>query len=746
TGHLSDADLARINRGGVLAHTTDEGLQLFDAACRTDQPHLVPVKLDPTALRTATDPAAPLRGLARTPRRRARPTGSSLAGELAGRSADEQRAHLLGIVRTQVAAVLAQPDPDAVNATQAFRQLGFDSLTAVELRNRLNTATGLRLPATLTFDHPTPHALVDHLLDELGDRVEDEPPAVAAAPVRVDEPIAIVGMACRYPGGVSSPADLWRMLTAGDSGITGFPTDRGWNLDTLFDPDPDTPGTSYVDKGGFLLDAAGFDAEFFGISPREALAMDPQQRVFLESCWEALEDAGLDPGALRGSATGVFTGLMTHDYAARSSAVPEGVEGFWGTGTAGSVASGRVAYTLGLEGPAVTIDTACSSSLVALHLAAQALRSGECSLALAGGVTVMATPGLYVEFSKQRGLAKDGRCKAFSAEADGTSWAEGVGVLVVERLSDARRNGHQVLAVVRGSAVNQDGASNGLTAPNGPSQQRVIRAALTGSGLAASDVDAVEAHGTGTTLGDPIEAQALLATYGQDRPADRPLRLGSLKSNIGHTQAAAGVGGVIKVVLALRHGVLPRTLHVDEPSPKVDWTAGAVELLTEPVPWVANGRPRRAGVSSFGVSGTNSHVIIEEAPASAAPERGPVPPVVPWVLSARSGQALRDQARRLREHVVAHPDQHPADVGLSLATRVGFDHRAVVCGADREELLAGLADVTDGEAKPGGRLAVLFTGQGAQRLGMGAGLAAAFPVFATAFDEVCAALDVYLDR
>ncbi|MEU7528784.1 SDR family NAD(P)-dependent oxidoreductase [Saccharothrix sp. NPDC042600] len=749
---LGEADLARLARGGLLAHSVADGLALFDAACRSGQPHLVPVTIDVAAVRAATHPAPPLHGLARVPRRRraaAGPTGSALARELAGRAEDEQRRILLDLVRAQVATVLAHPDPTSISGSNAFKQLGFDSLMAVELRNRLNSATGLRLPATLTFDHPTPEAIAEHLLGEFGERVEAKPGPVAAR--AVDEPIAIVGMACRYPGGVESPDDLWRMLATGRDGITGFPTDRGWRLDTLFDPDPDTPGTSYVSEGGFLLDSARFDADFFGISPREALAMDPQQRVFLETCWEALENAGLRPDGLRGSATGVFTGLMTHDYAARSSAVPEGVEGFWGTGTAGSVASGRVAYTLGLEGPAVTVDTACSSSLVALHLAAQALRSGECSLALAGGVTVMATPGLYVEFSKQRGLAPDGRCKAFSSTANGTAWAEGVGVLVVERLSDARRNGHPVLAVLRGSAVNQDGASNGLTAPNGPSQQRVIRQALANAGLQPSDVDAVEAHGTGTVLGDPIEAQAILATYGQDRAV--PLKLGSLKSNIGHTQAAAGVGGVIKMVLAMRHNVLPKTLHVEEPSPKVDWAAGSVELLTEAAEWPVNGHPRRAGVSSFGVSGTNAHVIIEEPP-TAPTTGGETPPVVPWVLSGRTEPALRDQARRLLDHVTAHDALPLADVGHALATaRVAFDHRAVVQGTSREDLLRGLAAVASGDDAPGavvdavrgGGLAFLFTGQGSQRLGMGRDLHA-FPVFASAFAEACAALDPHLPK
>ncbi|MFJ3941753.1 SDR family NAD(P)-dependent oxidoreductase, partial [Streptomyces parvus] len=781
---LRGTDAGRIPRGGLLrALTAEEGLALFDAALAVDDALLVPMKPDPAVLRGGTARPALFDGLAGA-RRQGRRRGAAATGEsastlvqrLRGLDEAEQRQTIVELVSVQAAAVLGHASAGAVRPDRAFKDLGFDSLTAVELRNRLVAATGLRLPASLIFDYPTPTAMADRLHAELVEAPgTDGTPAAAARTVTADsdEPIAIVAMSCRYPGGVSSPEDLWQLVATGTDGIAAFPTDRGWRLPTAADGGAD----GLPQEGGFVYDAAQFDAGFFGISPREALAMDPQQRLLLEASWEVFERAGIDPATVRGSRTGVFTGTSSSGYATSLAQLPEGVAGHVLTGTAGSVVSGRVAYTFGLEGPAVSVDTACSSSLVALHLAIQALRSGECSIALASGAMIMADSGVFTEFSGHGGLAVNARCKAFAAGADGTAWSEGVGVLLVERLSDARRNGHQVLAVVRGSAVNQDGASNGLTAPNGPSQQRVIRQALANAGLSASQVDAVEAHGTGTRLGDPIEAQALIATYGQERPEDRPLLLGSLKSNIGHAQAASGVAGVIKMVMAMRHGILPRTLHVDEPTPQVDWSAGTVALLTEPADWPETGQPRRAGVSSFGISGTNAHVILEQAPqpdlvqtpdpdpvqAQAQDERqapaAALAPVVsrdvPLVLSARSEDALRAQAEQLRQLVDVAQEPEPALFGRALATtRARFTHRAAVVAQDADGLRSGLAALAAGDTSPNlvngaadgpVRPVFVFPGQGAQWTGMAAGLLESSPVFAARMAECAAALESFTD-
>ncbi|WP_227979258.1 type I polyketide synthase [Nocardia spumae] len=758
TGALGAADIARLRRAGFAPLGDEDGMALFDAALAGGAGEFVGVRLDRSAMAEAgsghTRPI--MRGLMRPSRRRADSAAADspkLAAQLRDRSADERDRFVLDMIRAQAAAVLGHAGADSIAVDKPFRDIGFDSLGAMEFRNRLAEATGLQLPSTLVFDYPTATAMAKLVQSLIAPPVADTPVERGPSRASADDPIAIVGMSCRFPGGASSPERLWELLASGVDATGDFPSDRGWELDRLFDPDPDRPGTSYTRRGGFLDDAGDFDAGFFGIGPREAAAMDPQQRLLLEASWEAFEDAGIDPTTLRGSDTGVFVGASSSGYSDR---VTGELEGYRLTGTTHSVISGRVSYVFGFEGPAVTIDTACSSSLVALHQACRALRLGESALALASGVSVAASPYLYVDFARQRGLAADGRCKAFSAAADGVAFSEGVGVLVLERLSDARRLGHDVLALVRGTAVNQDGASNGLTAPNGPSQERVIAAALADAGVAAADVDAVEAHGTGTTLGDPIEARALINAYGGDR--DRPLHIGSIKSNIGHTIAAAGVGGVIKMVQALRHEMLPETLHAKEPSPHVDWSAGAVRVLSQARPWPSGDRVRRAGVSSFGISGTNAHAILEEAPAIAPAPVAAVtedssPVAVPWLVSAKSESALRAQADRLRQWVLDHPEARVADIASALATsRARFDRRGAVVGRDRDELLAGLADLAAGapgviEAGAGsGRTAFLFTGQGAQRPGMGAGLYAAFDPFAAAFDEVCSHIDPLLGR
>ncbi|QNP74838.1 SDR family NAD(P)-dependent oxidoreductase [Streptomyces roseirectus] len=648
-------------------------------------------------------------------------------GDFAARLRDTppgQRPSLvLDMVLAQCAAVLADPcRPD-----RALREAGLTSVGAVALRDRLAAETGLSLASSLVFDHPTPGALAA-FLDR---RLAGDGPAVPSGPTAsTHEPVAIVGVGCRYPGGVESAEGLWGVVSEGRDVVSGFPVDRGWDLAGLFDEDPDRRGRSYAREGGFLHEAGFFDAGFFGVGPREALGMDPQQRLLLEVSWEAVESAGIDPLSLRGSRTGTYTGLMRNDYGRLPSPATNEVEGMLETGSAGSVASGRVAYTLGLEGPALTVDTACSSSLVALHLAVRSLRSGECDMALVGGATVMSTPMTFVEFSRQRGLSPDGRCKPFAAGADGTAFGEGVGVLVLERLSDAVQAGRRILGVIRGTAINQDGASNGLTAPSGPAQQRVIWEALSDAGLKPDEIDAVEAHGTGTTLGDPIEAQALLATYGQGR--SQPLRLGSVKSNIGHTQAAAGVAGVVKMLMAFTHNILPRTLHIDEPSPHVDWSQGSVELLTENTPWPTTGRPRRAGVSSFGVSGTNAHVIIEEPPPSPQHDReGAEPAVVPWLLSAKTPEALHAQASKLTAFLTAHEELRPSDIAYSLMSRTAFEHRAVVIGGAKPPAGLDGPDVVRGVAAPvAPRVVFVYPGQGSQWIGMGEELLATSEVFA----------------
>ncbi|MDI1475029.1 type I polyketide synthase [Polyangium sp. y55x31] len=764
--HLSDALRSRLSHSGLFPLSAEQGTALFDAVLGVDDALVAPIRLDTAALdRSGESVPVMLRGRGRARSSRATAEKTSTAPAILQRLSSlpvaDRIPALLDLVREEAAAVLGGK-PEALEADRPLSELGLDSLLAIELRNRLGKTTASRLPATLLFDHPTPIALARYLeaqvLSRAGAAQATSSVQPKASVTDASDAIAIVAMSCRFPGGVESPEELWALLETGTDAISGFPTDRGWDLDSLYDPDPDARGKTYVREGGFLRGAADFDAEFFGITPREALAIDPQQRLLLETTWEAFEQAGIEPASLQGSATGVFVGVMYNDYGARLPEAPAALEGYVAIGSAPSIASGRIAYTFGLEGPAVTVDTACSSSLVAVHLACQALRNGECDLALAGGVTTMATPASFIEFSRQRGLAKDGRCKSFSAKADGAAWSEGAGLLLLERLADARRKGHRILAVVRGSALNQDGKSQGITAPNGPAQERVIKQALASAGLSFADVDAVEAHGTGTTLGDPIEAQALLATYGSGHTADAPLWLGSIKSNFGHTQAAAGVAGIMKMVLGMQRGVLPKTLHADEPSPHVDWSSGSIRLLRDAAAWERRRGPRRAGISSFGISGTNAHVILEEAPEpspGAAERASPMPSWLPFVVSAKTPDVLRRQAERLRGYVLSNPSIQGLDVASSLLTsRTHFEHRAAVIAKDTGALVGGLSAIARGEHGPGvvvdrqrraGKLAFLYTGQGSQHARMGKELYATYPVFREAFERACAGFDGHLE-
>ncbi|MCV7195283.1 type I polyketide synthase, partial [Mycobacterium angelicum] len=760
TAHLQTVDQARVTRTSLTPISNSQGLALFDAALAQHQPNQVLAPLNPRALdRLARNNTLPPILSALTTTRPHAATTSTVAGtlatRLAGQTPERQKATVTALVVSTTATVLAHPDPASLNPQRPFKDLGIDSLTALELRNALTQQSGLTLPSTLVFDHPTPAAIAEYVLTQISDTADASIPVHALPAAAVDDPIVVVGMACRFPGGVDSPAALWDVVSSGTDAMGSFPTDRGWNLAELFDPDPDAVGKTYATHGAFLPDAAEFDAEFFGISAREAQAIGPQQRLLLEICWEALETAGIDPAELAGTNTGVFAGTWTQPYGDSASA---GVEGYALTGTATSMASGRVAYLLGLQGPAITVDTACSSSLVATHLACQSLRSGESSLALAGGATIMTTPFIFTEFARQRGLASDGRCKAFAAAADGTGWGEGAAVVVLERLSDARRHHHPVLAVIAGSAVNQDGASNGLTAPNGPAQQRVIAQAVANAGITLDQVDVVEAHGTGTRLGDPIEAGALIATYGAHRDSDHPLWLGSIKSNIGHTQAAAGAAGLIKMITALQHETLPPTLHVDRPSPHVDWSTGTVRLLTEPISWPVTDHPRTAAVSSFGISGTNAHVIVQQAPAAPTPPASPKaePALRIWPISARTPAALAAQAERLHQHLTEHPDADLTEVAYSLSTtRTHHPYRAAITTSaasdnPRQDLLAALHALHTNTPHPNlhqhnliqsnSKLVFVLPGQGGQHPAMGLELYTHHRVFADAIDACDEAL------
>ncbi|WEQ54930.1 SDR family NAD(P)-dependent oxidoreductase [Komagataeibacter nataicola] len=752
---LDRAQQARLERSGLKPVDPAQGIALFDAVLGRSEPQLLLVPLDLKALRAFGNAVPPLwRELIKVAPRRAHRGG--WVTDIASLPEVQRLPAVLEAVRGEIARVLSLPGGDAVEVERPLKELGLDSLMSVELRNGLGRLTGTTLPATLAFDHPTSAAIAKYLMEKVLLMPASQPPVAAVSVAgAVDEPIAIVGIGCRYPGGVSDPETFWRLLEEGRDVVREIPGER-WDVDALYDADPDAAGKMTTRYGGFLSEIDRFDAGFFGIAPREAVSMDPQQRLLLETGWEALERAGIPAERLEGSSTGVFVGLSSQEYGMQAGGL-ERFDGYVGTGSMASVASGRISYTLGLEGPSMTVDTACSSSLVTVHLACQSLRQGECSLALAGGVALMLTPTPFVEFSRLRGLAPDGRCKSFSEDADGTGWSEGCGMLVLERLSDARRNGHTVLAVIRGSAVNQDGRSNGLTAPNGPSQEAVIRRALTQARLAPAEIGYVECHGTGTKLGDPIEVQALGAVLGEGREPEQPVIIGSVKSNIGHTQAAAGVAGLIKVVQSLQKGRIPRNLHFAAPNPLIAWDELPVRVAAEPVAWLRNGVARIAGVSSFGVSGTNAHVIVEEAPETADRPGVSVPRMAELaVLSAKSAEALTAVASRLAEHVKDHDEQSLGDIAYSLATtRSHHEHRLALTVSTRAELVSGLeaaargelpAGAARGEGRVRGKTAWLFTGQGSQRIGMGRGLYEEWPAFRTALEEAWSALDPHLDR